>query len=310
MVTVAPSTSFEAVADFGVTGLAGTIGVRIIDNAGATTVARATAGIAEYPATSGIYTKTLTSPGTAGQYTLLWDDGSVAPGHTATEDLLVSRSAPAALTAGPNYLTVAELKGTLALTGQVFADDDLELAISAASGAVNEAASRRFYSVDETRYFTPPYGGSLWGGTMTAIRTGDLVAVSELKVDNDGNGSYETTWTEGTHFTLEPLANSYVNRPYDRIQLFGYPYSLYRFPFAARSVKVTGTFGWAATPPQVKAFTSIIAAKLVARMREREARLGIASVGVEADVAIRLARTDPDYEFYLGPFVNTGPLIS
>jgi hypothetical protein len=203
------------------------------------------------------------------------------------------------------------LKGTLALTGQVFADDDLELAISSASGAVNEATSRRFYSVTRPGISRRPTATRQpWSGTVMSIKTGDLVAVSELKVDNDGNGSYETTWTEGTHFTLEPLANSYVGRPFDRIQLFGYPYSLYRFPFAARSVKVTGTFGWAATPPQVKAFTSIIAAKLVARMREREARLGIASVGGEADVAIRLARTDPDFEFYLGPFVNTGPLIS
>ena len=65
MITVQPSTSFEAVAQFD-TGLTGTLGVRITDNAGATTLARTTAGITEYPAGSGIYAVTLTSPGAGG----------------------------------------------------------------------------------------------------------------------------------------------------------------------------------------------------------------------------------------------------
>lgn len=87
---VAPSTSFEAVADLGVTGLVGTCGVRVIDNTGLTTVARVTAGIIEYPAGSGIYEMTLTSPAVAGQYTILWDDGVSTPGHVAVEDLVVA----------------------------------------------------------------------------------------------------------------------------------------------------------------------------------------------------------------------------
>ena len=68
---VNPSTSFEATAEFA-TGLTGTLGVRITDNEGNTTTPRATAGITEYPAGSGLYAVTLTSPGTAGQYSLAW----------------------------------------------------------------------------------------------------------------------------------------------------------------------------------------------------------------------------------------------
>lgn len=85
---VAPSTAFEAVADLGVTGL--TPGVRILDNAGATTTARVTAGISEYPSGSGIYYVSLTAPATAGQYTIAWDNGTQTAGNFATEDLLVS----------------------------------------------------------------------------------------------------------------------------------------------------------------------------------------------------------------------------
>ena len=77
---VAPGATYEAVIDWGATGQ--TLGLRVIDNAGATTVARLTTNITEYPAGSGIYARTgNTAPSTAGQYTLVWDDGSATPGH-------------------------------------------------------------------------------------------------------------------------------------------------------------------------------------------------------------------------------------
>lgn len=90
MVTVAASGSYEVVADLTSTGLTGTCGVRVIDNAGATTTARATAGISEYPAGSGIYAKAMTAPGSAGQYTIVWDTGTDAPGNMAVEELVVT----------------------------------------------------------------------------------------------------------------------------------------------------------------------------------------------------------------------------
>lgn len=86
----APSSTFEATTSGFASGLTGTIGVRILDNAGVTTTARVTAGIAEYPASSGVYYVSLTAPSTAGQYTILWDNGSTTPGNIAIEDLVVT----------------------------------------------------------------------------------------------------------------------------------------------------------------------------------------------------------------------------
>ncbi len=80
--------TFEAVADLGVTGL--TPGVRIIDNAGSTTTARSTASITEYPASSGIYTKSMTAPSSSGQYTVVWDNGTQTAGNFACEELNVA----------------------------------------------------------------------------------------------------------------------------------------------------------------------------------------------------------------------------
>jgi hypothetical protein len=85
-------------------GLTGTLGVRITDNVGATTTARVTAGIAEYPAGSGIYEVTLTAPDDRGQYSLVWDDGT----NYAIDELVVTSSVTGAV-AGDTYATVDEL---------------------------------------------------------------------------------------------------------------------------------------------------------------------------------------------------------
>lgn len=85
---VSAGATFEAVATGFDAGLVGAIGVRI-NNAGGTITARTTSGIAEYPSGSGIYYVSLTAPSTPGQYTILWDNGSVTPGNVAVEDMFV-----------------------------------------------------------------------------------------------------------------------------------------------------------------------------------------------------------------------------
>lgn len=67
---------------------AGIVGVRILDNAGGTVLARSAAGIIEDPTGSGSYVKTLTAPGVDGQYSVMWDWGT-DPSQTAFEDLFV-----------------------------------------------------------------------------------------------------------------------------------------------------------------------------------------------------------------------------
>lgn len=79
--------------DWGVTGIAADLGVRVLDNEGATTIARTT-GFVEFPAGSGLYyLDDFTFPDDKGSYTLVYDDGSTAPGHTASEELEITSSA-------------------------------------------------------------------------------------------------------------------------------------------------------------------------------------------------------------------------
>jgi hypothetical protein len=82
---------------YGTSGLAGTIGVRIITASSTTPMARTTSGIVEYPASSGIYFATINlgtvnPPLDPGRYWVMWDDGSSTPGHVITEDLILHRT--------------------------------------------------------------------------------------------------------------------------------------------------------------------------------------------------------------------------
>lgn len=132
MVLSKPAEAFEAVAQFD-TGLTGTLAVRIIDNAGATTTARTTTGITEYPAGSGVYEVTLTAPADRGQYSLVWDDGT----NYAVDELVVTSSATGSL-AGDTYATTDELFRILKIrTPTTEQQDAADRVMLAAAGEIN-----------------------------------------------------------------------------------------------------------------------------------------------------------------------------
>src|SRR4051794_23381022 len=114
MIYSAPGVTFETTLSGAPTGLVGTLGIRILDNAGGTALARTTAGIAEFPAGSGFYAVTLTAPSTAGQYTVMWDTGSVSPSTTFTDDLIVTSSAAGTSTpSGIDLCTLADVRALM-----------------------------------------------------------------------------------------------------------------------------------------------------------------------------------------------------
>lgn len=178
---VAPSATFEATCSGFATGLAGTLGVRVLDNAGATTTARVTAGIAEYPSGSGIYYVSLTAPATAGQYTILFDSGIVSPSAVAVEDLNVTVNA------------VAETRSPIANPSQPFT----AWAQGFATGLTGTLGVR---IVDNA------------GGTTTARTTNGIaepIASSGIYfaslVAPSTYGQYEIVWDDGTSYAAEDL---------------------------------------------------------------------------------------------------------
>jgi len=300
---VNPSTEFEAVAQFE-TGLTGTLGVRITDNAGNTTLPRATAGISEYPAGSGIYAITLTSPGTAGQYSIVWDDGAAEPAY-AIEDLVVTAvTLSVTIGAGNLYVTRDDLKALLKYENETYADEAIDLAVAAASRAIDGYKGTRFYAATETRYFTAVPGSY-------SLAIDDLVSATSVTVDTDGDGVYETTWVEGTDFELDPPNAALDGQPKRRLVIAGSSGFTYwngrsweydpdgaTFPRFDRAIKITGSFGWAAVPAVVKQAAVLLANRLLARTTRAPFGILVQAAG-DTVAAARLGRIDPDIAFLL-----------
>lgn len=299
MIQTAPGATFEAYADGFATGIgsAGTaaLGARIRDGAGANFLARTTTGITEdvTVASNGVYRRSFTAPTTAGQYWLIWDDGTTA----VTEEIVVSFSTVAIRT-GSVYATRDELKAALQLSGQDYADDDIDRACVAASRAIDNKTGRFYYSDTQIRYYTPDRYDA-------ALDTIDVQEITELAVDISGQNTFSTIWTLDTDYYLEPFNAALTGRPYELIRIRRQ--SGKRWPRYQRSVRVTGTFGWAAIPDPVNQYAIILASKLL--KRTREAPFGILSYGIDEPTAIRITRTDPDFELLLGDYVKTNPGI-
>lgn len=294
MITVNPSASFEAVAQFE-TGL--TLGIRITDNAGATTLARTTSGITEYPAGSGIYAVTLTSPGSAGQYSLVWDDGT----NYATDDLLVTSDTVSLTTIGTGnlYVTSADLKTILGIDdASDYADTAIDLAVETASRIIDAYKRCRYYPTTEIRYYTNDFSRA------RALAIDDLVSLTSVQVDTDGDLVYDETWVNGTDFVLDPVNAPLEGKPYDRITLI--PNARQRIPTGPHAVKVAGSFGWAETPTPVQQAAVLLANRFVTR--SRQAPLGV--LVAQANDAIALARLgsiDPDAAFLLDQLPGRRP---
>ena len=194
-----------------------------------------------------------------------------------------------------DYITSAELKATLSLTGQTYADADVASAITAASRAIDNICNRRFYAdadALQVRYYTPT--------STSAVKVDDVVTFTSLSTDPAGDNTFPDSWTLHTDFELEPLNAAADGWPYTKLVVRSN--GAYTFPFGyERSVMLTGKFGWATVPDSIVQATTIIASKLL--KRSREAPFGILAIGMNGE-AVRLSRVDPDVNMLVGPYIK------
>ena len=227
---------------------------------------------------------------TAGMFLVWWEVTTAGKTQDVGEAVIEIRAHAPGLHV---YVELEELKSTLQLSGQSYADLDIQQAILAASRAVDELTHRRFWpdeDANQVRYYTP--------NGLPTVGIDDLLDLTTLDQDYDGDGTFEQTLTENTDFLLEPLNAAADGRPWDALRL--HPSSAYLWSSYPRSLKVTGQFGWAAAPAGVKVASSQIATRLLKIMRE--APFGVVAFGLEN--AIRVSRTMPEVELALAPYVK------
>jgi len=189
------------------------------------------------------------------------------------------------------YATLAELRARMNVpTADTGGDAVLEACIESASRAIDGFTGRRFYQITATaRVFTAE--DSQW------LYVPDLVSVSSLVTDDDGNRVYETTWAS-TDYDLEPFNASDTGHPYTSVEIT--PDGDYSFPVGIRKgVKITGTWGWPAVPDAINEATLIQSARYAKRMA---APFGLDQNAGDTGQAMSIPSVDPDVKALIGPY--------
>lgn len=225
--------------------------------------------------------------------------------------LLVAITPRAPETVG-RYLTREQLKLTLELQGQTFADADIDVAIEAASRGMESRWGTiwRPGVAGEVRYYTA-YDGRV-------LVLGDVLDTTEVALDyaygdcfgdgfassaSGGAGAYATILPV-TDYRLLPITNGASSRtppgngePFRELQI-ARAATWPALPSGVDGVRITGTFGWEQVPAGVTAAASIIATRLF--KRTREAPFGIHGIGLDQAIVRAVQFTyDPEVTFAL-----------
>jgi hypothetical protein len=200
------------------------------------------------------------------------------------------------------YCTLAELRAKLTFgAANTASDTQLEQVIEAASRWVDKYCGRRFYGKAETRYYTADDGYE--------IMVDDLTSVSALKTDEDGDGTYETTWsTSAYNLKYGDDYNAGLDgRPYTQIEVK--ENGSETFPIAIkRGVLVYGVFGYVAGTTAATACPDPVhdAALLVAERiyKRKDAPFGVAGSPALGQQPIRISSltADPDISDLLSTY--------
>jgi len=201
------------------------------------------------------------------------------------------RITPAEFPTSADYLTVEQLKKTRQLAGHTYADDDIGLAIGAASRGIDALCARRFWKdeTDVTRYYSPR--------ASNLVLIDDLAAVTS--VASGEASTFTDTWARHQDYDLYPLNAEADGRPWTRLEPGAYGRC---FPTGPRTIQVVGKFGWPTIPEPIRQATGILASMLL--LRHREAVFGVILAGAEIGAIARIARDDPQVTFLTRPFVR------
>jgi hypothetical protein len=177
------------------------------------------------------------------------------------------------------YATLTEIKTFLSISDNV--DDTLlENMVEAASRSIDRIANRRFYldanaSARAYRVSSP-----------VILYTDDIGTTSGLivKLDEDGDGTFETTLTLNTDYLMDPLTALDLGRPYTQVTMVTTSQSFPIFPGLFQNglrpgVQVTARWGWPSVPDDINQACLILTADLYKRKDSPGGILGLGDLG-------------------------------
>jgi len=188
-------------------------------------------------------------------------------------------------------LTLEAAGVSVTITDVTDLDDDarLEQIVTAVSRAIDKDCRRRFYAATETRTFAAVL--------PDLCLVDDLLSVTTLKTDDDGDRTYDETWV-AADYDLLPSNAALDGEPYRRIEVT--PRGSRRFPTHAKGVEIAGSWGYAsATPPAIREACILWSLRVFER---RHAIFGVKGSTQLGEVYLKMPPPDPDVAALLRPF--------
>ena len=177
------------------------------------------------------------------------------------------------------YTTLNAMKSYLSISDN--SDDTiLETMVESASRSIDRIANRRFYlDANATSRQYRAYNDVF-------AYVDDIGTTSSLVVamDEDGDGTFETTLTLNTDFILDPLTAPSLSRPYTQLTMVNTTYTWPIFPGMFSNglrpgVQVTARWGWPSVPDDIEMACQILTADLYKRKDSPGGVLGLGDLG-------------------------------
>jgi len=183
--------------------------------------------------------------------------------------------------------------GGVVVSGEVTAK--MTRILVAASDVVDRDTRREFTTSSSMTRDLMSYGGDL-------LWVPDLVSVSAIQVDDNADGTYETTLS-AADYQLHQQFNAPATWPYEYIARFDdyWPRPEYSDRLR-RVVRVTGVWGWPSVPDAIKQATLLLAAR---HLQRGQSALGFQALQDFGGFGIR--STDPDYLMLIDRYTKTLP---
>jgi hypothetical protein len=183
------------------------------------------------------------------------------------------------------YTSVEEVKDRLKVT--TTADDlSLQMAVQAATRWVEQHCGRHFFQLNETRTYAPE--------NIYELHIDDLVTLTSMSVDYDGDGVYETTWVQDVDFQLMQLGSNFNQfdsgepNPFGVIRAINQAGAGKFFPFVwpysrLNRIQIIGVWGWPVVPYAVRQAALTVAAEFY---KLKDAPFGIAGTSEFGNVRV------------------------
>lgn len=165
------------------------------------------------------------------------------------------------------YTTIAKVKERQEIRTTT-GDGVIGTVIIAVSRLIDDYCRRKFYASTQTRSYTAAPGG------YCLLLDEDLLTITSLKTDVDGDRTYETTWAT-TDYDLGPPNNGTDGLPYWYIRRA--PFSGLFFPGWPLGVQIVGSWGYSATTPA--AVSEACLAQVELQMRAPDVAMGESGQG-------------------------------